>query len=95
MRDEREIALFRLGHLWGLFTVTLLAVGGCVYFAFAEPITELHSESAATLLTGRHLWFPANSLEWYVLAFFLINVEINVAVLVSSWSLPGSDPAED
>ena len=95
LRDERETALYRLGHLWGLFAVAVLAVGGCFYFAFAEPLSQSGGESIAMMVTSHRLWFPTNPVEWFVLAFLLITVEINIAVLVTSWSVPKFDPDEE
>ena len=91
-RDERETALHRLGHVWGLFVVAVLAVIGCLYFAFAQPLAQAGGESLAMAVTTHRLWFPTNPTEWLVLALLLITMEINIAVLVTSWSVPKLDP---
>lgn len=92
-RDERETALFRLGHMWGLFAVAIVAVLGCFYFGIAAPMPGPGHASVGLVLTGLHLWFPTQAIDWMELAMFLLAVEINVAVLVSSWNMP-RDPAD-
>jgi hypothetical protein len=87
-RDEREAALVRSGHLWGLGAVALVAVLGCFYFALALPMPDLGGKTAFALIFGGHPWFPAQPLDWMELALFLMAIEINVAVLAASWLLP-------
>ena len=92
--DERETALFRLGHFWGLFAVALIAIGGCFYLGASATLSDRDPVSLGEMLTGHRLWLP-RSLEWFEFALFLIVVEANIAVLVTSWSVPATEPDED
>lgn len=94
-RDEREAALVRSGHLWGLGATTMLALIGCFYFALASPMPDLSGKAVGSLIFGRHLWFPSQPLDWMELALFGMAVEINVAVLAASWGLPEGDTEDD
>lgn len=79
-RDEREVDLFRRGHLMGLAVTMAATVVGCFYCGFVA-------------LHGYRLWIPARPFDWNCLAFFLIAVEGNVAVLAASrhWSGEASE----
>jgi hypothetical protein len=94
-RDEREVVLYQRSHLWGLFAVACLAVSGCFYFAVAEPLSEMDGQSVLMTFTLHRWWFPAGPLDWYGLAMLLVTVELNVAVLFASWSVPMDISEED
>ncbi len=41
------------------------------------------------------LWTPQSVLDWIALGFFLLVVELNVAILAISWKLPWRMPQDD
>ena len=94
-RDERQLALFRTSHFWGLLTIAVLAIVGCLYMGFALPMVDLGGQSVAGYVTGYHWWCPATAIDWVALALILMTVELNVAVLVASWALPRATADED
>lgn len=81
--DEREAAVARSGHSAGLLTAMVIAVLGCMAIGLG---------STANMFGLGHFWTPTG-LDWFALAFFLLAVEANVAVLAASASTPG--PLED
>lgn len=87
MHDERERALIRSGHFSGLAAVALLAIGGCFLAGITSALSLLHYVAP--------LWTPHSVLDWIALGFFLLVVELNVAVLAISWKLPWRMPQDD
>jgi Na+/proline symporter len=83
--DERERALMRLGHLWGLATAMALSVGACFWLGFASALRE----------GGVNLWMPQGPQEWIAIGFALMALEANIAMLATSWVLPRPVPDED
>jgi hypothetical protein len=79
VRDERERALVRSGHLAGLGTVALLAIGGCFLMGISGALSMAGYAS---------IWLPSGPLDWIAIGFFLLTVETSVAVLVASWMIP-------
>ncbi len=78
VRDERERALVRSGHLAGLAAVAFLAIFGCFLMAVLE---------VASMLNGP-IRLPHGPLDWIAAGFFLLVVQSSVAVLVASWLMP-------
>jgi hypothetical protein len=85
--DERERALIRAGHFAGLLTVAVLAIGGCFLAGITSAMSLLHWAAP--------LWTPVRIQDWIALGFFLLIVELNVAVLYVSWTLPRRMPGDD
>lgn len=83
--DERERALVRLGHLWGLAVVVILSVGACFWFGFATAFKT----------DGAMLWMPRAPQEWIAIGFALMALEANIAMLATSWAFPRPVPDED
>lgn len=81
--DERETAVARWGHSAGLLTAMVIAVLGCIVIGLG---------SIANTAGLGHFWTPTG-LDWFALAFFLLAVEANVAVLAASNATP--EPLED
>lgn len=81
--DEREAAVVRSGHSAGLFAAMTIAVLGCIAIGLGSI--------AKTVGLG-HFWTPTG-LDWFALAFFLLAVEANVAVLAASAATP--EPLRD
>lgn len=77
--DEREQMLkAKAGSLSG-FALTILAVAGCFYFAFA---------------TRAGSWLPTTFFEWLHLGLAIETAALALPVLVASWLQPAPD-AED
>lgn len=91
--DERQRELARNGHFWGLLAVAVLAVPGFIYAALAQPVAG--TGSFLRFLTGHDWWMPATPLAWLSVAFLLIGVETNVAVIAASLATPRGDFGED
>ena len=91
--DERQRELARNGHFRGLQAVAGLAMAAFVYAGLAQPVTG--QGSILHLLTGRDWWMPATPLAWLSVAFLLIAVESNVAVIAASLATPRGDFGED
>lgn len=93
--DERQRALFRNSHFWGLRATVALAAAGYFYAAIAQPAVRSGDAGMGQLLFGHDLWFPAQPLEWMAIVFYLFTVETNVAMLVAGWTAPRELPDED
>ncbi len=85
--DERERALIRSGHFVGLAVVALIAIGGCFLVGIGSALSILRHAAQP--------WTPHRVLDWIALGFFLLTVEINVAVLAISWKLPWRMPQDE
>ncbi|HWJ71120.1 MAG TPA: hypothetical protein VNS79_13850 [Sphingobium sp.] len=79
VRDERERALVRTGHLAGLGAVALLAIGGCFLMGIL---------GALAMVGYARVWLPQGPQDWIAIGFFLLVVQTTVAVLVASWMIP-------
>lgn len=86
VRDEREQAMVRSGHLAGLGAVALFAVGGCFLFAAAKPLAVLKLAL---------IWIPSLPSDWLTLGLFMIALHLNAAVLYVSWKMPWKLPPDD
>jgi hypothetical protein len=84
-RDEFEKSLQTLGRLWGLATVAILSVGGCLWFGVATSLVD----------QGFNLWMPRDALEWFFVGGTLVVIEMNVSILAASWALPQSEAEID
>lgn len=82
--DEREAAVVRHGHFVGLMVGFVIAVLGSLTVAFGQ---------IGAMLRLWDYWAPRNGLDWVAVAFFLLVVELNVAVLAASSATP--EPLED
>jgi hypothetical protein len=78
-RDERERQMMRDGHFVGLAVTMGVAVAGCFLFGFSAVF--------AILGWGR-IWVPEGAIDWMLLAFFLMILEGNVALMAASWMMP-------
>lgn len=85
--DERERALIRSGHFTGLLAVAVLAIGGCFLAGIGNALSLLYKTAPP--------WTPVRIQDWIALGFFLLIVELNVAVLYVSWKLPRRMPGDD
>lgn len=86
VRDERERALVRSGHLAGLGAVALLAIGGCFLMGIL---------GALAMVGYARMWLPHGPQDWIAIGFFLLVVQTTVAVLVASWMIPRGLPEPD
>jgi len=84
-RDEFEKSLQTLGRLWGLATVAILSVGGCLWFGVATSLVD----------QGIKLWMPRDAAEWFFVGGTLVVIEMNVSILAASWALPQSEAEID
>jgi len=84
--DEREAALVRSGHFAGLLAAVAVAVLGCFALGMGAVAAQFHLGS---------FWAPESGTDWFALAFFLLAVEANVAVLAASAKLPDDLDDED
>jgi len=82
--DEREAAVFRQGHFVGMMWALGAAVLGSLAIAFGKMGAILH------LWT---LWAPESPFDWMAITFFLVTLELNVAVLAASAATP--EPLDD
>lgn len=85
--DEGERALIWSGHFAGLLVVAILAIGGCFLAGIGSGLSLLRWTAAP--------WTPVRIQDWIALGLFLLIVELNVAVLYVSWSLPRRMPDGD
>jgi hypothetical protein len=83
-KDEREAALVRRGHFTGMMWALGAAVLGSLAIAMGKMGAMIH------LWT---LWAPETGFDWFAITFFLVTLELNVAILAASSAMP--EPLED
>jgi hypothetical protein len=82
--DEREAALVRNGHFTGMMWALGVAVLGSLTIALGK---------AGAMIRLWHLWAPESFTDWFAVTFFLLTLELNVAILAASSAMP--EPLED
>jgi hypothetical protein len=82
--DEREAALVRNGHFTGMMWALGVAVLGSLTIALGK---------AGAMVRLWYLWAPETPMDWMAVTFFLLTVELNVAILAASSAMP--EPLED
>ncbi len=82
--DEREAALVRHGHLVGL----MWAFGVTVLGSLAMGLGKMGAQ-----IRLWDIWTPISGFDWLAVTFFLLSLELNVAVLAASSATP--EPLDD
>jgi hypothetical protein len=82
--DEREAALVKNGHFAGMMWALGVAVLGSLAFALGKLGAMVHLWD---------IWTPETGMDWMAVTFFLLTLELNVAILAASAAMP--EPLED
>ena len=82
--DEREAALVRHGHFVGMMWTCSVALLGSLAIALGKFGAQIRLWD---------IWTPVSGFDWLAVFFFLLNLELNVAVLAASNATP--EPLDD
>jgi hypothetical protein len=82
--DEREAALVRNGHFTGMMWALGVAVLGSLAIGLGK---------AGAIIRLWYVWAPETPWDWFAVTFFLLALELNVAILAASSAMP--EPLED
>jgi hypothetical protein len=82
--DEREAAVVRHGHFVGLMWTLSLAILASLAFGLGKM---------GAMIRLWDIWTPTSGLDWMAVTFFLLSLEINIAILAASSATP--EPLED
>jgi hypothetical protein len=77
--DEREAAVVRHGHFVGMMWTLGVAILGSLAFGLGKM---------GAMVRLWDIWTPTSGLDWMAVTFFLLSVEINIAVLAASAATP-------
>ena len=77
--DEREAAIVRGGHFWGLLIAFAVAILASLAFGMGKM---------GAMIRLWDIWTPRAGRDWLAVTFFLLSLEANVAVLAASAATP-------
>jgi hypothetical protein len=82
--DEREAALVRNGHFTGMMWALGVAVLGSLTIGLGQ---------AGAMIRLWYVWAPASPWDWFAVTFFLLTLELNIAIFAASSAMP--EPLDD